>query len=142
MQSLILILTLVLMVFWHKPPAHGAQAELHAECRITGVLVSTQERTEQLFPNMLAGPKPVSTHTYLDATMTVTDATTSIDEGYNNCGEKQGTHVFQIRDDWVDWINSQAPGLCLMAKNRLSGDEFSFGDWLFAIEAMPESTCR
>ena len=141
MQSLIMVFALLVGVFWPYPGAHAAPAMLHAECLVVGPLIKTEERVEQRDPSWAASWGIPSSKSYLDATVMLTRSTVHVDEGYNNCPEKTGEHVFQIRSDWEDWYQALEPGSCIQSRNRFSGDEFSIGDWLFDSELVPAERC-
>ncbi|MEM6902879.1 MAG: hypothetical protein AAF556_06550 [Pseudomonadota bacterium] len=139
MQLQITALALLLSFFWSPGQGQAAQAELHAECSVVGQFVSLSQRTEERDENWAwAMPEPEE---YTDVAMVVSSSELHADTGINNCAEKIGEHTFQLRADWHVWFESVAPADCLRGLSTLSGDEFSFGDWLYDLEKLDRSEC-
>ena len=141
MQSLIMLFAILLGVFGPVSGTNAAPAMKHAECVIVGTLMKTEERVEERDPDWAASWGLPPSVTYLDATIRLTRSDMNLDDGYNNCADKTGEQIFQIRDDWQDWYRTIEPGTCLQSRSRFGGDEFSIGDWLFDSAQIEAAAC-
>ena len=145
MQSLILFLALVMSIFsgfstW-SGNAEAAPAMKHTECQIIGTFQGMEPRVEERNKSWAKSWGIPDSYTYQDASFVVADVQVTDADGFDNCQDKLGEHIFQIRSDWQDWFRDLATGSCIKGLSRVSGDEFSFGDWLFTVETIAADAC-
>jgi hypothetical protein len=142
MQSIIGMIVLLIGIISVPAPGHSAPAMAHAECRVTGSVLSVTERSVERDASWAQSWGIPRRITYTDVVVRIASSDMHQAIGFNNCADKIGDHTFQLHENWQNWTKRWQLGDCITALSRFGGDEFRIGDWLYDIAETKPVDCE
>ena len=134
--------------------AHAAPAMASPECTLLGMVVKEEKRIEKYEPESWRDAWGLpEEYVYHDISINVIENAYASEadeqmaqeiEPPEDCDKTAKMTTYQLRSD-VSFFglfgNPKLVGKCIEAKSKNSGDEFSYGNWLYDIQILAEHEC-